>query len=448
MNEDPAKGMKWDKNGLLPCVLQNAATGEVLTLAYMNAESFAETLRTGQIVFWSRSRKELWRKGETSGNTMRVAELRLDCDGDALVARVIPAGPACHTGENDCFFTTIHRSEAVLAEAAKPEQQVGFGARLGELMEQVRTLLQTRKQEMPEGSYSTYLFKAGIDKILKKLGEEATETIIAAKGEDKAALVGEMCDLVYHLMVLMVQREISLEDLRRVMEERHHKKGGSPTTGRLTQKEVAARMAEEHEPELKISRPEGCLALEERLLRQIDAAIKRDVTRALEVMYRAHAGQTRDEGTPYATHPLEVALLAVEECKMRGREEVISALLHDVLEDHMPTTPKDIEDRFGPVVAEAAVTLTKMYKRDGTPKELGLRRYYEGLRGAPSWLRAVKICDRVHNLRSLPKSGKGADHIAQYKKATRENLLPLCATSTDPRLLKAAELLLLELHRK
>lgn len=448
MSADPAKAIKWDKNGLLPCVLQNAATGEVLTLAYMNAESFAETLRSGQIVFWSRSRKELWRKGETSGNTMRVAELLLDCDGDALVARVIPAGPACHTGESDCFFTSIHRDEAALAEVQKPEHQSGFGERLGGLMEKVRTLLQTRKQEMPEGSYSTYLFKAGLDKILKKLGEEATETIIAAKGDDRAALVGEMCDLVYHLLVLMVQREISLEDLRRIMEERHHKKGGAATTGRLTQKEVAARMAESREPELKISRPEGCLELEERLMRQLDAAIRRDVTRALELMYRAHAGQTRDEGVPYATHPLEVALIAVEECKMRGREEVISALIHDVLEDHLATTPKDIEDAFGAVVAEAAVTLTKMYKRDGTPKELGLRRYYEGLRGAPSWLRAVKICDRVHNLRTLPRSGRGADHIAQYKKATRENLLPLCATSTDPRLLKAAELLLQELHRK
>lgn len=448
MSADPAKGIKWDKNGLLPCVLQNAATGEVLTLAYMNAESFAETLRSGQIVFWSRSRKELWRKGETSGNTMRVADLLLDCDGDALVARVIPAGPACHTGENDCFFTSIHRDEAALADAQKTEHQSGFGERLGGLMEKVRTLLQTRKQELPEGSYSTYLFKAGLDKILKKLGEEATETIIAAKGDDRAALVGEMCDLVYHLLVLMVQREISLEDLRRIMEERHHKKGGMASTGRLTQKEVAARMAEAREPELKISRPEGCLELEERLMRQLDAAIRRDVTRALELMYRAHAGQTRDEGVPYATHPLEVALIAVEECKMRGREEVISALIHDVLEDHLATTPKDIEDAFGAVVAEAAVTLTKMYKRDGTPKELGLRRYYEGLRGAPSWLRAVKICDRVHNLRTLPKSGRGEEHIAQYKKATRENLLPLCATSTDPRLLKAAELLLQELHRK
>jgi (p)ppGpp synthase/HD superfamily hydrolase len=232
------------------------------------------------------------------------------------------------------------------------------------------------------------------------------------------------------------------------MEERHHKKGSAASTGRLTQKDIAARMESDHEPELKISRPEGCEVLEERLMRQLDTTIKRDITRALELMYRAHSGQKRDEGTPYATHPLEVALIAVEECKMRGRDEVVAALLHDVLEDHPPTTPKDIEEKFGPLVAEAVVTLTKMYKRDGTPKELGLRRYYEGLRGAPSWVRAVKICDRVHNLRSLPKSGRGVDHIAQYKKATRENLLPLCTTSTDVRLLKAAELLLQELHRK
>ncbi|HRJ77143.1 MAG TPA: HD domain-containing protein [Planctomycetota bacterium] len=165
-------------------------------------------------------------------------------------------------------------------------------------------------------------------------------------------------------------------------------------------------------------------------------------------MYRAHAGQTRDEGVPYATHPLHVALLGVEECKMRGREEVLAALLHDVLEDHMETTPQDIEKLFGATVAEAVVLLTKMYKRDGSPKEMGLRRYYEGLRGAPVWVKAVKILDRVHNLRTLPKSGRGAEHIAQYRKATRENLLPLCATSTDNRLLKSAELLLVELQRK
>lgn len=440
---EPVRGVKWDEKGLLPCILQNAATGDILTLAYMNAEAFAETMRSGQIVFWSRSRKELWRKGETSGNTMRVAELKLDCDGDALVARVIPAGPACHTGEKDCFFNTILQDE----EALKPvphSEAAGWGSRLGSLLEDVRTLLQARRQQLPEGSYSTYLFKAGLDKILKKLGEEVTETVIAAKNGDKAALVGEMCDLIYHLLVLMVEREVSLEDLRRQMQERHVKKGGTGGTS------VSVRRAgsEEHEPELKISRPAGCQELEERLLRQIDPSLARDVTRALELMYRAHAGQTRDEGVPYATHPLHVALLGVEECKMRGREEVLAALLHDVLEDHMETTPQDIEKLFGATVAEAVVLLTKMYKRDGSPKEMGLRRYYEGLRGAPVWVKAVKILDRVHNLRTLPKSGRGAEHIAQYRKATRENLLPLCATSTDNRLLKSAELLLVELQRK
>ncbi len=443
---EPVTGIKWDDKGLLPCVLQDATSGQVLTLAYMNAEAFSETMRTGKIVFWSRSRKELWRKGETSGNTMRVAELKLDCDGDAVVARVIPDGPACHTGENQCFFNSIYRDETLLEGMAKSEgTQTGWGARLGHLLEDVRTLLQSRKQQLPEGSYSTYLFKSGIDKILKKLGEEATETVIAAKNADKPALVSEVCDLLYHLLVLMVERDVSFEDLRRVMDERHAKKGGTRGTS-VTFKRGSS--DEEHEPDLKISRPAGCAELEERLLRQLDAAVRRDVTRALELMYRAHAGQTRDEGVPYATHPLEVALICVEECKMRGKEEVIASLLHDVLEDDPSATPKDIEGKFGPQVAEAVVILTKMYKRDGTPKDLGLRRYYEGLRVAEAWVRAVKICDRVHNLRSLPKSGRGAEHTAQYKKATRENLLPLCATSTDTRLLKAAELLLQELHRK
>lgn len=431
----PAQGIKWDAAGLLPCVLQDARSGEVLTLAYMNAESFKHTLETGLITFWSRSRKQLWVKGETSGNIMRVAELKLDCDGDALVARVLPEGPACHTGDKSCFFSTIHRVPELIEQAAQPALAAGWGARFGELLEEVRTLLQSRRQMLPEGSYSTYLFTKGLDKILKKLGEECTETVIAAKGDNKPALTGELCDMLFHMLVLMVEKEISLEELRRVMQGRHKSDQGKRDTSPV----VAA---------VKVSRPEGCDELEQRLLKQLDPAIHRDVIRALEVMYRAHAGQKREEGVPYARHPLSVALIAVEEVKMRERVDVLAALLHDVLEDDMKTTPQQLAEQFGDEAAGAVVLLTKMFKRDGTPKELGLQRYYEGLRGAPAWVKAVKLCDRVHNLRSLRASGRSKEEIEKYRKETRANLLPLAASSVNQSLLKAGELLLQELYRK
>ena len=428
------EGLVFDSNGLLPCVMQDAISGEVLTLAWMNLEAFNRTLETGLVTFFSRSRKQLWTKGETSGNIMRVAELKLDCDGDALVARVLPEGPACHTGEPDCFFKTVFKNKEVLSELEAAPQLDGWGARFGGLLETVRTLLQERKATLPDGSYSTYLFTKGLDKILKKLGEEATETIIAAKGESRTNLVGEMCDLVFHLMVLMVQKEISFEDIRRVMEKRHN----GDDTGDET---------DVPQPELKISRPPECEPLEKRLFQQLDLAMHHDITRALEVMYRAHAGQMRDEGIPYATHPLEVALIAVETVKLRAPHEVMTALLHDVLEDDMATTPKELTEKFGSDVSGAVITLTKMYKRDGTPKEMGLDRYYQGLRGAPGWVRAIKMCDRVHNLRTLPNTGRTPEQIDHYKKETRANLLPLAASSMDQKLLKAGDLLLKELYR-
>ncbi len=430
----PVSGIRFDSAGLLPCVLQDARTGEVLTLAYMNAESFKYTLNTGLVTFYSRSRKQLWVKGETSGNVMRVAELRLDCDGDALVARVLPEGPACHTGEPACFFQTVFKNKAVFSEIEQTTQPAGWGASLGYLLEEVRTLLQERKATLPEGSYSTYLFNKGIDKILKKLGEEATETIIAAKGDDKAALSGEMCDLLFHLLVLMVEKSISLEDLRRVMEARH-RKAGKGNTGQISAGEV------------KVSRPSECEPLESRLLSQLDPVLHRDVLRALEVMYRAHKGQTRDEGTAYATHPLGVALIAAEELKLRSRDEIVVALLHDVLEDDMKTTPSELTEKFGEGVSGAVVLLTKMYKRDGSPKDMGLKRYYQGLRSAPGWVRALKMCDRIHNLRSLPASGRSNAEIQKYLKETRANLLPLAASSMDQGLLRAGDLLLKELYK-
>jgi len=433
-DQAPIEGVRFDSNGLLPCVLQDARTGDVLTLAFMNAESFRQTLETGLVTFYSRSRKQLWVKGETSGNIMRVAELLLDCDGDALVAKVIPEGPACHTGDKHCFFQPVFKNKDVLAEIENAEAPVlSWGARLGDLMDNVRSLLQDRKTRLPEGSYSTYLFSKGLDKILKKLGEESTEVIIAAKGNNRTELSEELCDLLFHMLVLMVEKEVSLEDIRRVMDARHHGDEAATPGGQAT--------------EVKVSRPEGCEALEQQLLNQLPPELHRDVTRALEVMYRAHAGQTREEGLPYALHPLQVALIAVEEVKLREREHVLAALLHDVLEDDMATTPAELAEKFGDDAASAVVLLTKMYKRDGTPKDLGLQRYYQGLRGAPGWVKAIKLCDRVHNLRTLGETSRTPEQIQHYLKDTRANLLPLAASSMDQALLRAGELLLKELYK-
>jgi phosphoribosyl-ATP pyrophosphohydrolase/phosphoribosyl-AMP cyclohydrolase len=196
--------VKFDERGLVPAVVQDAHTRGVLMLAYMNAESLNRTLETGETWFWSRSRAQLWHKGETSGNTQRVADVLLDCDGDALVVRVEPAGPACHTGQTSCFHNVIH--------AAGEAQQVTED--LGEVLSALYALVEERKRERPQGSYTTYLFDQGLDKILKKIGEESSETIIAAKNEDRGALAKESCDLLYHLIVLLVERGVTLSDVR------------------------------------------------------------------------------------------------------------------------------------------------------------------------------------------------------------------------------------------
>jgi phosphoribosyl-ATP pyrophosphohydrolase/phosphoribosyl-AMP cyclohydrolase len=196
--------MMFDERGLVPAVVQDAQTRGVLMLAYMNAESLKRTLETGETWFWSRSRAQLWHKGETSGNTQRVADVLLDCDGDALVVRVEPAGPACHTGQTSCFHNVIQA-------AGESQQNAGD---LGEVLTLLYALVETRKRERPQGSYTTYLFDQGLDKILKKVGEEASETIIAAKNEDRGALTKESCDLLYHLIVLLVERGVALADVR------------------------------------------------------------------------------------------------------------------------------------------------------------------------------------------------------------------------------------------
>ena len=187
--------LKFDERGLIPAIVQDARTREVLTLAYMNEESLARTIETGQTWFWSRSRNELWHKGETSGNTQNVVALHSDCDKDAIVVLVNPAGPACHTGARSCFDSTLANEDP------------------GSLLNDLYGVIESRERERPEGSYTTYLFNSGLDKILKKVGEESAETIIAAKNEDPARLTAEVADLVYHLLVLLVARRVSLDEV-------------------------------------------------------------------------------------------------------------------------------------------------------------------------------------------------------------------------------------------
>jgi phosphoribosyl-ATP pyrophosphohydrolase/phosphoribosyl-AMP cyclohydrolase len=193
--------IKFDEQGLIPAIVQNAQTREVLTLAYMNRESLARTMETNETWFWSRSRKELWHKGETSGNTQRVVSLTFDCDRDAIVVLVDPAGPACHTGAVSCF-------------------DVPGDGRIGPLLDQLYELIQSRERDRPSGSYTTYLFEEGIDKILKKLGEESAETIIAAKNEERSSLIYEVSDLFYHLLVLLVARGVSLDEISKELGQR------------------------------------------------------------------------------------------------------------------------------------------------------------------------------------------------------------------------------------
>ena len=199
--------LKFYAQGLIPAIVQDAYTREVLTLAYMNEESLRRTLSEGETWFWSRSRSCLWHKGETSGNTQRVLRVTADCDGDALTVLVEPKGPACHTGERSCFHRQVEGSENVeRRENIEPRE-------LGELLKQLYALIMSRRKERPEGSYTTYLFNEGLDKILKKVGEESAETIIAAKNEEPLMLVAEVSDLIYHLLVLLVERGVALEDV-------------------------------------------------------------------------------------------------------------------------------------------------------------------------------------------------------------------------------------------
>ncbi len=196
--------LKFDEKGLIPAIVVDADTKKVLTLAYMNKESLKISMEKGLTCFWSRSRQELWLKGETSGNYQHILSITADCDGDALTVLVQKDGPACHLGTDSCFNTPVYESG-----------EEAFS------MEGLYALLKGRKETLPEGSYTTYLFQKGLDKILKKVGEESTEVIIGAKSNDKAETVYEIADLAYHIMVLMVEMGISVEDIRKELGSRH-----------------------------------------------------------------------------------------------------------------------------------------------------------------------------------------------------------------------------------
>ena len=197
--------LKFDEKGLIPAIVQDHYTKQVLTLAYMNCESLMLTLQEGRTVFYSRSRGQLWRKGETSGNAQQVVSVTADCDGDALVVEVVKAGPACHTGAESCFFEPIYVSDTLKPFAYEALYQLILG----------------RKQQPQPGSYTTYLFEKGLDKILKKVGEECTEVIIGAAKQDKTEALYEIADLTYHVMVLMAELGIEVEDVTRELEKRH-----------------------------------------------------------------------------------------------------------------------------------------------------------------------------------------------------------------------------------
>jgi len=204
MNPDT---IKFDEKGLVPAIIQDAETLEVLTLAYMNKESLEKTLETGETWFYSRSRQELWHKGATSGNTQAVVSIKYDCDQDALLVLVNPQGPACHTGAVSCFSGGVTERNTELSDL--------------QILAALEKVILDREKERPEGAYTTYLFEKGVDKILKKVGEEAAEVIIAAKNRSHEELKWEAADLLYHLQVLLVEQNLPLKEVLKTLKERH-----------------------------------------------------------------------------------------------------------------------------------------------------------------------------------------------------------------------------------
>jgi phosphoribosyl-AMP cyclohydrolase / phosphoribosyl-ATP pyrophosphohydrolase len=205
--------VEFGENGLVPVVAQDVATGDVLTLAYANREAVEKTLASGEAHYYSRSRSQLWRKGATSGNTQRVVEVRLDCDGDALLYLVEPRGPACHTGEKGCFYTTLAGEGVGVTTAG--DHDVPFGT----MVERLAGTIAQRHREMPEGSYTVSLIEGGPERLAQKVGEEAVEVVVAALSDER--LPEEAADLVYHLLVLLEERGVGTEEVARVLRDRH-----------------------------------------------------------------------------------------------------------------------------------------------------------------------------------------------------------------------------------
>ncbi|GAE31593.1 bifunctional phosphoribosyl-AMP cyclohydrolase/phosphoribosyl-ATP diphosphatase HisIE [Alkalihalobacillus hemicellulosilyticus] len=203
------EAIQFDEKGLVPAIVQDAASKEVLTLAYMNEESLKKSLETKETWFYSRSRQELWHKGATSGNTQTIVDMRYDCDADALVVLVNPTGPACHKGVYSCFSDSLLKEEVQV----NPSRYA--------ILDELERLIAEREAERPEGAYTTYLFEKGVDKILKKVGEEAGEVIIAAKNRDHEELKWEVADLFYHTLVLLREQKLPFDEVLRVLEERH-----------------------------------------------------------------------------------------------------------------------------------------------------------------------------------------------------------------------------------
>jgi phosphoribosyl-AMP cyclohydrolase / phosphoribosyl-ATP pyrophosphohydrolase len=201
--------IKFDEQGLVPAIVQDARSKSVLTLAYMNEESLKKTLEIGETVFFSRSRQELWHKGETSGNTQAVTSINYDCDQDALLVQVVPAGPACHKGDYSCF------SEPLTGTDSTPKEN------RYQILDQLQSVLAERKATLPEGSYTSQLFQEGVDRIAKKIGEEAGEVIIAAKNDDAEEIALESADLLFHLLLILTDRGVPLDDVLAVLEKRH-----------------------------------------------------------------------------------------------------------------------------------------------------------------------------------------------------------------------------------
>lgn len=202
--------IKFDENGLVPAIVQDEVTGKVLMLAYMNQEAIDKTISTNETWFYSRSRQELWNKGATSGNKQIVKQMAFDCDQDAVLITVYPKGPACHTGETSCFYNVV--------DTKRESTQ--------DVIHRIIDVIEKRRNNPAEGSYTTYLFNEGIDKVLKKVGEESSEVIIGAKNNDKEEIKWEIADLIYHTLVLMNMTEVSIEDIKNVLYERHMAKQG------------------------------------------------------------------------------------------------------------------------------------------------------------------------------------------------------------------------------